>query len=156
MKTKRICESCTYESRHENEFPCARCLFNTSLNEFEQDPDKTKMTEHEKPSKAMNIKELRAASGMTQQQFSQYFNIPKRTIENWEGEIRQCPEYLLELIEYKLKNEGHISGTKFSTIEMLELRNQGMNISEIAEAIGCSKHTVWNRLKQVKSIEDMK
>lgn len=59
----------------------------------------------------MKIKDLRAASGMTQQQFSDYFNIPKRTIENWEGEQRQCPEYLLELIKYKLKNEGYIKDT---------------------------------------------
>ena len=60
----------------------------------------------------MTIKELRTASGMTQQQFSEYFNIPKRTIENWEGGKRQCPEYLLELIEYKLKKEGAIDGTE--------------------------------------------
>ena len=45
---------------------------------------------------------------MTQQKFSEYFNIPKRTIENWEGEKNKCPEYLLELIEYKLKNENLI------------------------------------------------
>ena len=58
----------------------------------------------------MTFKELRTASGMTQKQFSEYFNIPKRTIENWEGEKRSCPEYLLELMEYKLKNEGYVKG----------------------------------------------
>ncbi len=60
----------------------------------------------------MTIKELRKASGMTQQQFSDYFNIPKRTIENWEGEKRKCPEYLLELMKYKLEKEGVIDGTE--------------------------------------------
>ena len=60
----------------------------------------------------MTIKELRTASGMTQQQFSEYFHIPKRTIENWEGEKNKCPEDLLELIEYKLTKEGVIDGTK--------------------------------------------
>ena len=63
----------------------------------------------------MTIKELRTASCMTQQQFSEYFNIPKRTIENWEGGKRQCPEYLLELIEYKLIKEGVIDGTENPT-----------------------------------------
>ena len=53
----------------------------------------------------MTFKELRAKSGMTQKQFSEYFGIPKRTIENWEGGQRKCPQYLLDLMEYKLNNE---------------------------------------------------
>lgn len=56
----------------------------------------------------MNIKELRHQSGMTQKAFSEYFGIPKRSIENWEGGKRECPTYLLELIAYKLTNEGLI------------------------------------------------
>lgn len=56
----------------------------------------------------MTIKNLREASGMTQQAFADYFGIPKRSIENWEGEQRKCPEYLLNLMEYKLKIEGII------------------------------------------------
>lgn len=46
-------------------------------------------------------------SGMTQQEFANYFEIPKRTIENWEGGQRKCPEYLEKLIEYKLIKEGY-------------------------------------------------
>lgn len=57
----------------------------------------------------MTIKELRTASGMTQQAFSEYFGIPKRTLEDWEGERRTPPEYLAKLVEYKLKHEGLIS-----------------------------------------------
>lgn len=56
----------------------------------------------------MTIKELRKASGMTQKAFSEYFGIPKRTIENWEGDINKCPEYLSDLIEFKLKTDGKI------------------------------------------------
>ena len=56
----------------------------------------------------MSIKELRQLSKMTQKEFSEYFNIPKRSIENWEGGKRECPVYLVELMEYKLKNEGII------------------------------------------------
>ena len=52
------------------------------------------------------IKEIRAKTGMTQKAFAEYFGISKRAIESWEGEQRQCPEYLLNLIEYKLRNEG--------------------------------------------------
>lgn len=56
----------------------------------------------------MTIKELRTACAMTQQAFSEYFGIPKRTIEDWEGERRTPPDYLVRLIEYKLRNEGLI------------------------------------------------
>lgn len=54
------------------------------------------------------IKELRQRSGMTQKEFSEYFEIPKRTIENWDGGARKCPEYLIALMEYKLIKEGKI------------------------------------------------
>lgn len=53
----------------------------------------------------MTIRDLRTLSGMTQQAFADYFGIPKRTVENWEGGKNRCPEYLLRLMEYKLKKE---------------------------------------------------
>jgi len=56
----------------------------------------------------MTFKELRNLSGMTQVQFSKYFDIPKRTIEDWDRGARKCPEYLLNLMEYKLKKENII------------------------------------------------
>lgn len=54
------------------------------------------------------INALRSASGMTQQAFGDYFGIPLRSIQNWEYGASKCPEYLLYLIEYKLKKENLI------------------------------------------------
>lgn len=54
----------------------------------------------------MTIKDLRLSTGMTQQEFSDYFNIPKRTFEKWEQGIRTPPEYVAELIKYKIEKEG--------------------------------------------------
>ncbi len=54
----------------------------------------------------MEFKKIREQSGMNITKFSEYFKIPYRTIQHWEHGTRQCPEYLLELIEYKLKKEG--------------------------------------------------
>lgn len=54
----------------------------------------------------MTIKELRKAANMTQQQFAEYFGIPKRTVENWDAGARSCPTYLVELMKYKLEHEG--------------------------------------------------
>ena len=53
----------------------------------------------------MTFKELRQQSGMNKKQFSDYFGIPYRTIQNWEAEVRPCPDYLLNLMQYKLDNE---------------------------------------------------
>ena len=62
--------------------------------------------------KEMTIKELRTLSGMTQKAFAEYFGVSKRAIESWEsvaeGSSRKCPDYLLDLMVYKLKHEGII------------------------------------------------
>ena len=56
----------------------------------------------------MTFKELKTASGMTLAKLSKYFGIPLRTVEAWNSESRQCNEYIVDLMEYKLKNEGII------------------------------------------------
>lgn len=53
------------------------------------------------------IKEIRIASGMTQQAFSDYLEIPKRTIENWESGTNKCPEYVVKLIRDKMQSRRH-------------------------------------------------
>lgn len=54
------------------------------------------------------FKKLREQSGLTRTQFSKYFGIPYRTIQDWELGNRKCLDYVLKLIEYKLINEGMI------------------------------------------------
>ena len=56
----------------------------------------------------MTFKELREASGMSRKAFCEYFDIPYRTIQSWELGDRDCPEYLVALMVYKLKKEGII------------------------------------------------
>ena len=55
--------------------------------------------------KMQTIKDIRHAYGFTQKSFADYFGIPKRTVENWEGGVNRCPEYLVNLILYKLTHE---------------------------------------------------
>lgn len=45
---------------------------------------------------------------MTQKAFAEYLNIPIRTVEDWCRGLRKCPEYVRDLILYRLKNEGII------------------------------------------------
>lgn len=66
----------------------------------------------------MTINDLRNLTNMTQKEFGKYLNIPIRTIQNWESEHRTPPEYVVELIEYKIKKE------KLSMRKLVEL-NEG-------------------------------
>lgn len=56
----------------------------------------------------MTIKEMRVQAGMTQKDFAEYIGCSKRAVEDWEGERRECPEYVKGLIQYKLEHEGRI------------------------------------------------
>lgn len=53
----------------------------------------------------MDIKDIRLATNMTQKGFADYFNIPVRTLQDWEAEKRTPPAYVVELIKYKIKKE---------------------------------------------------
>lgn len=55
----------------------------------------------------MTFKELREQSGMNMKQFAAHFEIPYRTIQNWEAGVNKCPEYLLKLMKFKLDHEAH-------------------------------------------------
>lgn len=52
----------------------------------------------------MEFKKIRTESGMTQKQLSEFTGIPLRTIQNWEGGQRKCPEYIAELVKFKIEN----------------------------------------------------
>lgn len=52
------------------------------------------------------IKELRERTGMTRKEFCEYFNIPYRTVTEWERDNRHAPEYVMRLLEYYIRMEG--------------------------------------------------
>ena len=54
------------------------------------------------------IIELRDSTGMTRREFCEYFEIPYRTVQDWELGNRKMPEYLFRLMEYKLQMEKMI------------------------------------------------
>lgn len=56
-----------------------------------------------------SVKKLREAMGLNRRQFCAYFNIPYRTVTDWEGGKRQMPDYLYELMVYKATSEQMIS-----------------------------------------------
>lgn len=54
----------------------------------------------------MTIKELRKESGMTQKEFGDFsYGISEGVIAHWESGRRDTTDYLVKLIEYRLRNE---------------------------------------------------
>ena len=70
----------------------------------------------------MTFKELRQCSGMNQTQFAKYFEIPLRTVQNWEGGINKCPEYLLKLMQYKLENQKIVDSVQSDRLKEMHKR----------------------------------
>lgn len=56
--------------------------------------------------------ELRESTGMTRKEFCEYFEIPYRTVQDWELGNRKMPDYLLRLMEYKIMMEQGIKDGK--------------------------------------------
>ena len=54
------------------------------------------------------IKALRESTGMNRKEFCEYFNIPYRTVTDWEHDIRHAPDYVIRLLEYYIRMEGLI------------------------------------------------
>ncbi len=44
---------------------------------------------------------LREETGMSRKEFSEYFQVPYRTLQDWELGNRTMPDYLLRLMMYK-------------------------------------------------------
>ena len=55
------------------------------------------------------IRESRVSMGMNRKEFCEYFDIPYRTMSDWEAGKRKMPEYLLKLMEYKTEIEKLVS-----------------------------------------------
>lgn len=63
----------------------------------------------------MNIKNLRKLTGLSQKDFGGKYDIPYRTIQNWETNIATCPDYVADLLERAVMSDlGKKVGYVFS------------------------------------------
>lgn len=65
-------------------------------------------------------KKTRELLGMNRREFSDYMEIPLRTLEEWEAGRRKMPEYVLRLITYYTRMEIYL---KENGIEMEEIKD---------------------------------
>ena len=59
-------------------------------------------------SRGKEVKELREKMGMNRREFSDYYGIPYRTIQDWEAKKRELPDYLLRLLKYRAEIKRRI------------------------------------------------
>ncbi len=53
----------------------------------------------------MDIREMRTRLGDTQSEFAARYNIPFRTVQNWETGLRKPPEYIMTLLESRISED---------------------------------------------------
>ena len=68
-------------------------------------------------SRGKEVKELREKMGMNRREFSDYYGIPYRTVQDWEAEKRELPEYLLRLMKYRAEVEYMMKNIKMNMIK---------------------------------------
>ena len=52
------------------------------------------------------MKELRESTAMNRKEFCECFDIPYRTVTEWERGTRKMPDYVFRLLAYRIKMEG--------------------------------------------------
>ena len=53
--------------------------------------------------KAETIRKIREMTGMNRKEFCEYFQIPYRTMTDWERDTRHAPDYLIRLLDYYIR-----------------------------------------------------
>ena len=76
---------------------------------------------------------IKESSGMKRKEFAKYLNIPYRTMQDWELGKSSMPKYVLELIDFKVKQEllpkAREAPKKDSVIEKIHHRQKENNIA---------------------------
>ncbi|MDE6314793.1 MAG: hypothetical protein K2M46_14465 [Lachnospiraceae bacterium] len=53
----------------------------------------------------MTIKEIRQLTSLSQKKFCEKYGIPLQTLCKWEQGYRTCPDYVAELLEFKVRED---------------------------------------------------
>ena len=70
----------------------------------------------------IEIKKLRESTGMNRKEFCECFDIPYRTVTEWERGTRNAPEYVLRLLAYYIRMENMVK-EDFNHIEFEAVKN---------------------------------
>ena len=65
----------------------------------------------------IEIKKLRESTGMNRKEFCECFNIPYRTVTEWERGTRNAPDYVLRLLAYYIRMENMLKEKEEGYVE---------------------------------------
>lgn len=92
------------------------------------------------------IRHARMKYGLTQHQLSNITGIPHRTIQNWEGGQRKCPEYVTNMVLMVLEQKLGQPDYKTSLEEVLDMMEGDLKHLKTDEA----RHYVSNLIDDIK------
>lgn len=96
----------------------------------------------------MTIKEIRTLTGLTQKQFAEKYHITFSSIRNWESGHRTCPDYVVELLEFKVMED--------LKMDLHDLINKEVKIGdkegEITNILGCALEVTFFNVNDGKTI----
>ena len=72
----------------------------------------------------IEIKKLREQTGMNRKEFCEYFDIPYRTVTEWERGNRNAPDYVLRLLAYYIRMEKMVKNSKCTDIEAIRIKEE--------------------------------
>lgn len=81
-----------------------------------------------------NIRYARMKHGLTQSQLANLTGIPHRTIQNWEGGQRKCPEYVEKMILDLLDQKFNQPDYKTILEEILDMMEYDLKYLKTGEA----------------------
>ena len=96
----------------------------------------------------LNIREMRASLGDTQSEFAARYQIPFRTIQNWETGVRKPPEYILKLLENRIRADL----LNRRTTELPKYDAQKIDLPKRSSYVGA---TAWLRAVRERMGEDV-
>ena len=113
------------------------------------------MSDHRKDADGRSLGErfidLRQQTGMNRAEFSEYLNIPYRTMQEWELGRRTMPEYVFSLIEFKVQSDFGLKPEQ--TKDPNALGNQMRGIEDMLEQNDNSFDGIINNLPKDEALE---
>ena len=100
----------------------------------------------------MTIKDIRKLTNLSQPHFSQKYNIPLPTLRHWEQGQRECPQYVLELLEFKVRED--LENKEQERNEIMYSVIVDIAPKTISDTNGCHKYVFnsYNTKKEAISI----
>lgn len=98
----------------------------------------------------MSIKDERIKHGLTQQQLATMTGIPFRSIQNWEGGQRKCPDYVERLVLEKLDRLFNQPDYQQIVMNFIAILEDDLQYLETVEAKGYVRHMLYELKEAIK------